>query len=200
MSYIYPLVMIHTVGLSLTTCSAQYFLSSDLLAQYIHAARPIEKDEEITISYAAPLALHSNRQEYFESTFQFICTCQRCSPGSHNKQRTIQDSDKATQEIVNLRWQLSQPNPAAGIREAERLIKLYKDEGLDGFLDTAYGYTALAFNRAGRAGSAKKYAKLAAEASWLQRGFDGAEKTQEWEGFAKDPTGHASWKNRRREL
>ncbi|KIW96920.1 uncharacterized protein Z519_02311 [Cladophialophora bantiana CBS 173.52] len=182
--------------------NAQYFLSTDLLTQYIHAVRPIKKDEEITISYAPPLRLHADRQQYFQSIFQFTCTCQRCSPSSYNKKRTIGDSDRATQDIVTLQWELSQPNSTASVTKAEMLVKLYKAEGLDGFLDSAYGYAALAYNRVGSARGAKKYAKLAVEATWLKYGFDGVgmEKAREWESIARDPTGHASWRGGKTEL
>lgn len=76
------------------------------------------------------------------------------------------------------------------------LIDLYKAEGLDAFLDDAYGHAALMYNSVGSARGAKKYAKLAAEASWLKYGYDGGEKTREWEAIAADPMGHGSWRRR----
>lgn len=175
-----------------------------MLTHYVHAVRPIEKDEEITISYAPPLRLHADRQQYFQSVFQFTCTCPRCSPSSHNHQRTIEDSDKATQDIVNLQWELSQwtPDSTASVKKAEMLVNLYKAEGLDGFLDLAYGHAALTYNGVGSVRGAKKYANLAVEATRLKYGFDatGMEKVKEWEDFASDPTSHSTWRRRKASL
>lgn len=80
------------------------------------------------------------------------------------------------------------------------LVKLYKEEGLDAFLDDAYGHAALMYNSVGSVRGAKKYAKLAAEASKLKYGFDGAglDKAREWEGIARDPKGHGSWGRRKK--
>jgi hypothetical protein len=177
-----------------------------LLTHYVHAVRPIEEGEELTISYAPPLRLHADRQQYFENTFQFTCTCPRCSPETHrhhkqHKHRTVEDSDKATQDIIALQWALAQwtSNSTASVKKAEMLIRLYKEEGLDAFLDDAYGHAALMYNSVGSARGAKKYAKLAAEASWLKYGFEsvGLEKMREWEGIARDPTRHGSWRRRK---
>ncbi|EXJ55370.1 hypothetical protein A1O7_08297 [Cladophialophora yegresii CBS 114405] len=186
--------------------NAQYFLSSDLLTHYVHAVRPIDEDEELTISYAPPLRLHADRQQYFENTFQFTCSCPRCAPESHgsHKHRTLEDSDRATQDIIALQWALAQwtANSTASVKKAEMLIRLYKEEGLDAFLDDAYGHAALMYNSVGSARGAKKYAKLAAEASWLKYGFEsvGQDKVREWEGIARDPTRHSSWRSRKTEL
>jgi len=181
--------------------SAQYFFSSDLLTHFVHAVRPIEKDEEITISYAPPLRLHAERQEFFQSVFQFKCTCRRCSPGSHDQGRTIEDSDRATQEIIHLQHQLSQwtPGSTATVKKAERLVKLYEAEGLEGFMDLAYGHAALTYNGVGSARGAKKYANLAVEATRLKYGFDavGLQKATEWEQFASDPMSHSTWRARK---
>ncbi|KAJ9613108.1 hypothetical protein H2200_003049 [Cladophialophora chaetospira] len=182
--------------------NAQYFLSADMLTHYVHAVRPIKKDEELTISYAPPLRLYADRQYYFQNTFQFTCTCPRCSPESHSTHahRTIEDSDKATSDIIALQWALGQwgSNTTATIKKAEMLVDLYRQEGLDAFLDDAYGHAALMYNSVGSPRGAKKYAKLAAEASQLKYGFDGLglQKAREWEGIAMNPEGHGSWNRR----
>ena len=173
-----------------------------MLTHYVHAVRPIKKGEELTISYAPPLRLYAERQYYFQNTFQFACTCPRCSPESHSghAHRTVEDSDKITSDIIALQWALGQwgSNTTATIKKAEMLVDLYKEEGLDAFLDDAYGHAALMYNSVGSPTGAKKYAKLAAEASRLKYGFDGTglAKATEWEGIAMNPMGHGSWKRR----
>ncbi|EXJ74801.1 uncharacterized protein A1O5_01497 [Cladophialophora psammophila CBS 110553] len=175
--------------------NAQYFLSPGLLTHFVHAVRPIARGEEVTISYAPPLRLHADRQAYLQSTFQFTCTCARCT---HSGDRTLEDADKATEDIIALQWALSQwgSNSTASVKKAEMLVGLYRQEGLDAFLDDAYGHAALTYNAVGSARGAKKYAKLAAEAARLKYGPD-AEAAMEWDRIMKDPMGHSSWRRRK---
>lgn len=85
------------------------------------------------------------------------------------------------------------------MKKAEQLVQLYEAEGLQGFMDLAYGHAALTYNGVGSLRGAKKYAGLAAEATWLKYGFDanGKTKVEEWEAFASDPMGHATWRARK---
>ncbi|OAP57253.1 hypothetical protein AYL99_07991 [Fonsecaea erecta] len=175
--------------------NAQYYMSPTMLTQFVHAVRPIAADEEVTIAYAPPLRLHADRQQYLQSTFHFACTCARCT---HTADRTLEDADKATEDMIALQWALSQwtANSTASVKKAEMLVGLYRREGLDAFLDDAYGHAALTYNAAGSARGAKKYAKLAAEAVRLKYGPD-AEAAREWERIMKDPTVHSSWRRRK---
>ncbi|KIY01129.1 uncharacterized protein Z520_02681 [Fonsecaea multimorphosa CBS 102226] len=175
--------------------NAQYYLSPGFLTHFVHAVRPIAQDEEITISYAPPLRLYADRQSYLQSTFQFTCTCPRCTHSAH---RPLEDSDKATEDMIALQWALSQwtHNSTASVKKAEMLVGLYIQEGLDAFLDDAYGHAALTYNAAGSANGAKKYAKLAAGATRLKYGPE-AEAAREWDRIGKDPTMHSSWRRRK---
>ncbi|KIW82136.1 hypothetical protein Z517_05163 [Fonsecaea pedrosoi CBS 271.37] len=175
--------------------NAQYFLSPTLLTHYVHAVRPIAADEEVTISYAPPLRLHADRQGYLQSTFHFGCTCARCTATA---ERTVADADKATEDMIALQWALSQwtANSTASVKKAEMLVALYRREGLDAFLDDAYGHAALTYNAAGSANGARKYARLAAEAARLKYGPD-ADMAREWDRIVRDPTKHSSWRKRK---
>jgi hypothetical protein len=73
------------------------------------------------------------------------------------------------------------------------LIRLYEQEGLEGFLDTAYGYAALACNAVGDARGARKYGRLAADAAVLKGGPE-APNLKIWEELIDNPKGHWSWK------
>ena len=86
---------------------------------------------------------------------------------------------------------------AATPEEAEKLIRLYEQERLQGFLDTAYGYTALAYNAVGDARRATKYARLAADAAVL-KGGPGAPLFRTWKEVIDNPKGHWSWRWRLR--
>lgn len=76
------------------------------------------------------------------------------------------------------------------------LVRLYQDEGLEAFLDTAYGHAALTYNAVGSARGAKKYAKLAAEAAVLKYGPE-APGLEDWGKLVRDPMGHSSWRRRK---
>jgi hypothetical protein len=143
---------------------------------------------------------HAHRQDYFETTFHFECTCSRCSLDG----RTVEQADARTRDIIALQWALGQwtSNSTATVKKAERLVQLYKEEGLDAFLDEPYGHAALTYNAVGDAQGASKYAKLAAEGTWLKYGWEkgwGLEKVREWEEMGRNPEGHSSWRKRRPE-
>jgi hypothetical protein len=177
--------------------SAQYYLTPDLLTHWVHAVRPIAADEELTISYAPPLRTRALRQLYFQNTFQFNCSCARCSPPEHSH-RTVLDSDQTTLDIMTLQSALGEwhSDSPATVKQAEQLIQLYKDEGLDAFLDEPYGHAALMYSSVGSVRGAQKYAKLAAEATKLKYGPDDG-KWKEWEVIARDPMAHSSWRKRK---
>lgn len=112
-------------------------------------------------------------------------------------------SDKATKDIIALQWAMGHwtASSTASVKKAEMLVRLYKQEGLDAFLDDAYGHLALMCNSVGSATCAKKYAELAAEASWLKYGWEGGrEMVREWKELAARPEGHSSWRKRKGEL
>jgi len=112
-------------------------------------------------------------------------------------------SDKATKDIIALQSAMGQwtANSTASVKKAEMLVRLYKQEGLDAFLDDAYGHSALMHNSMGSARGARMYARLAAEASWLKYGWEGgSEMVREWKELAVRPEGHSSWRKRKGEL
>lgn len=170
--------------------SAQYYLDPGLLTHLVRAAREISKDEEITISYSPPLQSHAVRQEYLLDAFHFTCTCSRCQQG--------EASDDVLDEIETLQASLGNwaSDSTASVKEAETLVQLYKQVGLDAFLDTAYGYAALTYNAVGSVRGATKYAKLAGEAAGLKYGPSAAD-IQVWEALERYPQGHLSWRRRK---
>jgi hypothetical protein len=51
----------------------------------VRALKPIQKDEEIMISYVDPLKSRDERREYLKGTFCFLCRCARCVGGEEVK-------------------------------------------------------------------------------------------------------------------
>lgn len=169
--------------------SSQYYLEPNLLTHFVHAARDVAQDEELTISYSPPLRFHQQRQEYLRSTFHFNCTCWRCS--------RPEQGDQAVHDILALQWALGnwEANSTASVRKAEMLVRLFRQEALDAFLDTAYGHAAFTYNAVGSARGAVKYAKLAAEAALLKYGP--AANLDDWKQMMRDPQRHSSWRRRK---
>jgi hypothetical protein len=102
-------------------------------------------------------------------------------------------------EITSLQQILSDwsAGSTATTKKAKKLIRLCQEEGLHGFLDSAYGHAVLAYNAIGDAKEAVKYAKLAAEAVALKDGPQAAD-FKMWNELMINPEGHWSWRWRLR--
>lgn len=98
---------------------------------------------------------------------------------------------KAVQDQLN-DWS---PESEGSPQVAENLLQLYRDEGLEGFMDVAYGFTALAYSAAGDAAGALEYAKKAKEAVLMKDGL-WSPNLQIWEEMLADLKGHWSWRRR----
>jgi hypothetical protein len=170
--------------------NSQFRVDPSLLSHQVHAVRSIGKDEEITIAYSNPLEPYTTRQSHLRNSFHFTCTCSRCSQG--------EAADEALNEIAELQGALSDwtPTSQASIKKAERLVKIYQDEGLDGYIDPAYCHAALTYNSVGGLRGAQKYINLALEANKLRLGST-ALGLGACDGMAENPQAHWSWRRRR---
>jgi hypothetical protein len=172
--------------------NAIFGANSTILAHTVRATRVIVKDEEITIAYTNPLERFAKRQKYLSDSFGFECTCSRCRRG--------ESGDAALAEIASLQQSLSRwsdPTSAASTKQAERLIQIHREEGLDGYLDPAYCLAALVYNSVGSERGAKKYVNLCIQAIELRLG-PGAEDLPKWREMQRDVKGHWSWMRRKR--
>ena len=118
---------------------------------------------------------------------QFECYCSRCLKGP--------DADVGLSEITRLERALSEWQPGTGVDDAFKLVRLYQEEGLDGFLDTAYAHVALAYNSLGNAQRAKEYAKLTIDAMILADAITPSQRKM-WKEFMDRPQEHWSWQRR----
>lgn len=117
--------------------------------------------------------------------FGFDCACSRCRLGSATDAaiREMSDLQKSVEYRVG-RTRERGPPSAAAVDDVLRLIKLYKKEGFDCFLDAAYGVAAKCFRlEVADRDNASKYAKLAIEVRSEFNGvvIDKDEKIQEWQ-------------------
>jgi hypothetical protein len=72
---------------------------------------------------------------------------------------------------------------------------LHRDEGLEGFMDIAYGFAALAYSAVGDADMAVVYAEKAKEAILMKDG-KWTLNFGVWREFVGDVRGHWSWRRR----
>lgn len=80
---------------------------------------------------------------------------------------------------------------------AEKLLQLYRKEGLEGFQDVPYGFAALAYNAVGDTKKASRYAELAQELILMKDG-PWTPNLQLWKELLKDPKQHWSYRRRQR--
>jgi hypothetical protein len=78
---------------------------------------------------------------------------------------------------------------------AEKLLGLYRIEGLEGFMDVPYGFAALAWNAVGDVEKARGYAEKAKEAILLKDGAWTAN-MKIWEEVLEDSKRHWSFNRR----
>jgi hypothetical protein len=128
------------------------------------------------------------RQQHLQSGFHFTCTCPRC---------TAPESDITLSLIHSLQTTLNDWSAESiGSPElADQLLRLHQDEGLEGFMDVAYGFAALAYSAAGDEARAVGFAEKAKEAILMK---DGRWSTnlRIWEELLEDVKAHWSWRRR----
>lgn len=78
---------------------------------------------------------------------------------------------------------------------AEELLQLYRDEGLEGFMDVPYGFAALAYSAAGDEVEAINFAEKAKEAVLMKDGLWSAN-LKIWVELLADVKSHWSWRRR----
>jgi hypothetical protein len=163
--------------------NAIYSIDIETLTHAVYATRPIGEGEEITVSYLDPFQLAEHRRRWLKDAFGFECSCRRCS-------QTDKD-DAMIGEIREIEALLGEWESEPGMvpwyeysDNAERLLELYERMGLHGFMNTAYGHAALAYNSVGESGRATMYARRALEAARLRHGKDnGSRAVTVWQEF-----------------
>jgi hypothetical protein len=176
------------------------------LTHTVRATRDIEEGEEITISCTlhlsyfakatklmaidtSPLEPVSTRQHHLQSGFHFTCTCPRCTSPT--------ESDITLSLIHSLQVNLNDwSDDSVGTPElAAQLLRIYRGEGLEGFMDLAYGFAALAYSAVGNEKLAIEFAGNAKEAILMKDGR-WSENLRIWEEMLGDVRGHWSWMRR----
>ena len=98
----------------------------------VHALRDINKGEEITITYLAPLKNRKARQKALQERFDFTCLCHLCSLPLEQSQ----ESDRRLEEIHRLDGVIDKlgtegilVSPLRTLRYFDQQVRLYNEQG-----------------------------------------------------------------------
>lgn len=136
-----------------------------------------------------PVQSSADRQAYLQKAFHFTCACERC--------KASKETDAILDQIKSLEDELAQCDigSTATVDDAEELIRLYKEQGLHGFMDTTYQLAAITYNSFGDVEAAKRHAKLKSEVVAIKDGPDVAN-SELWKLEMAYPKEHWSWNAR----
>lgn len=156
---------------------------------------------------SSPVQTHSFRQNNLRQHWGFTCTCTHCT--APESQITL--SDDRTTQIRDL-WAIlddysttiptTTPAPQdettlPSPEKADRLIALYREEGLDTRMVEAYYRAAVENNGVGRAERAREFAGRAVrEGEIMEAGIRPF--LENMRALARDPEGHWTWRFRLR--
>lgn len=173
--------------------NAAYFFDEETLTHHVHAMRTIVPGEEITISYIDSEKDSAHRLRRLEKNWGFKCDCSACT--AHPS--LIAESDARLHQIQELIAKLNDwtPTSSATPEMAEAVISMYDQERLWAYQATAYKHAAEVYSSFGKKYEAIKYARLAAEFSILDKGFNDRD-VKEMMKMAKEPELTWSWNKR----
>lgn len=169
--------------------NANYYFDPQTLAHQVFAIRSIYPGEELTISYIHTEQIKENRQRQTKQ-WGFECTCSLCSASS----AVTRASDQRITQILGILEQLDDTDleGETAISMVELLMSLYKHEGLDAPIASAYSNAAIEYNGVGKSWIAIKYAHLAIDSVLLYEGLH-SELGTEMGLLLEDPKSHCSW-------
>ena len=133
---------------------------------------------------------HGTRHSRLWETWEFTCTCRRCS-------QWRSESDHRVAQIIKLRSELDNyTSSSSAIPDvAEEFVKLHEVEGQQMRIHEAYYRAALEWNGIGNAVEAMRNAKLCLAKGVLLRGGD-KPFVESMRALVKDPERHWSWRFR----
>lgn len=172
--------------------NAMYSVDSVGLTHTVYTTREIAVGEEVTVSYLDVFSSHAWRREELKGSFGFECSCRRCVD---EYDESLLGEVREIERVLGS-WEVEVDEDTC-IGMAERLVELYLEMGLEGFMNTAYGHAALAWNSMGDAAMARGYAEKALKAARVRHGERGARAVRVWEEFLEGGVErHWSWKRR----
>ncbi|KAI0141696.1 SET domain-containing protein [Xylariaceae sp. FL1272] len=159
------------------------------------AARDIEPDEELSVSYV-DVFLHSKERKERIRRWGFECVCSLCTS---SKDET-ETSDARLGRIAQLQADLNNfEQLKVTANTGAEYVALVEEEGLHAHLGSVYTRAALNFALFGDEARAQEYAQKAVKALSLELGPESGD-VKAMRGLADDPKTHWTWGKRRRGL
>lgn len=161
----------------------------------IHAIRPIQAGEEITIAYDDYLP-YAPRQMLLKKSFGFDCECRLCSlnPAARRASDDRRLRIKFLHEVIG-NWQRLTLRPEASLKDCHNMLQLLREE-FDGYIGTFGGMLYYdAFQICIAHGDEARAGVFAERAYELRRICDGDDvsETQDLKALSENPAGHPSF-------
>lgn len=174
-----------------------FYVSGTDLTLRATVARKTWPGEPLTLSRFDPMMPRAERQEmhHLWKGEGHDCPCARCT-GSRDPGGllgSISKSDANLDEIAAIEKELAQERPKVTSDMAKRLVKLYKEEGLETKLAKAYEAAAIAFNYLGYYKRAQKHAELS-RLAWIVEDGPDSNRAVAMRILAQDPKAHYSFR------
>lgn len=146
-----------------------------------------------SLSYSSPLQPSSARQQRLKQDWGFACTCSRCTADA----KRIEESDSRIEEIHQLWKELDDYSASSDAtpEKGERLVQLYKEEGILGRLHEADYRAALEWIGVGDKERAIEHARRCVDRGLMFRG-PGRPFITNMQNLIQDPEGCPYWRFR----
>ncbi|KAH9457429.1 hypothetical protein Pst134EA_021306 [Puccinia striiformis f. sp. tritici] len=157
------------------------------------AIRPIEKGEELTISYRSLEMPSEFRRQSLKEYYGFDCNCHHCKMSSELRQQ----SDERMQQILVFRYEAHSDNPRFRAEDVEEFLNICDMEQIPSCMVTANQVAAGFYNSRGEKQKVKEYAEVARKIGLINYGSSWAE-LEELELLVNAPEKHKSHFRRER--
>ncbi|PFH58247.1 hypothetical protein XA68_13980 [Ophiocordyceps unilateralis] len=170
--------------------NAEYYFNSRTLTQDVVASTTIHPGTEITISYIDVSQPRDKRVSQL-ANWGINCSCHACTRSA----TLTAASDARLAQISELDRNLSRE--IARPELPEKLLSLYKEEGLFGFLGAAYRFAALSYCAEGQRSQAVKYAQMAFDSALSDNALN-LDQALHMKRLAQRPEEQMCWQFRQR--
>ncbi|KAH9443545.1 hypothetical protein Pst134EA_033011 [Puccinia striiformis f. sp. tritici] len=157
------------------------------------AIRPIEKGEELTISYRSLEMPSEFRRQSLKEYYGFDCNCHHCKMSSELRQQ----SDERMQQILVFRYEAHSDNPRFRAEDVEEFLNICDMEQIPSCMVTANQVAAEFYNSRGEKQKVKEYAEVARKIGLINYGSSWDE-LEELELLVNAPEKHKSHFRRER--
>lgn len=164
------------------------------LTHKVYTIQDVEPGQELTISYIEPVATYEERRKILQ-TWGFNCSCSACGLPEAERRASDRSVGLIREYTRALRDWSAQSRGTPGL--AERLVRLYREEGLYTDIADAFQLASWAYGAVGDRHNALRMASSAVGfglLAWREMGI----RINETLLFMMDPEAHWTWGKRGR--